>query len=85
MLRLQYVAAASPTVWQNGVKVNVGGASGGPGRGFSGGAIGRALRTHTGDDRFIGDIAEIVVFDVALSDPERLQMEAYLKAHWQLP
>jgi hypothetical protein len=85
MVRLWQANAASPTVWQNGVKVNVGGASGGPGSGFSGGAIGRAMRSHTSDERFIGDIAEIVVFDVALSDPERLQMEAYLKAHWQLP
>jgi hypothetical protein len=48
-------------------------------------AIGRALGVTDLDERFIGDIAEIVVFNVGLTDPERLQMEAYFKTHWQLP
>jgi hypothetical protein len=85
MVRLWQANAASPTVWQNGTKINVGGASGGPGSGFAGGGIGRAIEQDGADMRFIGDIAEIVVFDVALTDAERLQMEAYFKQHWQLP
>lgn len=85
MLRLWQDAGASPTVWQNGVKINAGGASGGPGSGFVGGSIGRALGYTTGDNRFQGDIAEVVVFDVALTDSEVPTMEAYFKQHWQLP
>jgi hypothetical protein len=83
MLRLAQGTAASPTVWQNGVKVNGGGASGGPGAGFVGGSIGRAFGVD-GENRFQGDIAEIVIFDAALSDTEAQQMLAYFKAHWQL-
>jgi hypothetical protein len=83
MLRLDHAAAASPTVWQNGVKVNGGGASGGPGSGFVGGSIGRAFGVDA-ENRFQGDIAEIVIFDVALSDAEAQQMLAYFKLHWQL-
>jgi hypothetical protein len=79
------VVSVSPTVWQNGAKINVGGTSGGRASGFKGGSIGRALGVTDLDERFIGDIAEIVVFTVGLTDPERLQMEAYFKAHWQLP
>jgi hypothetical protein len=85
MLRFAKAVAASPTVWQNGVQVNVGGASGGAGSGFSGGAIGRGLRIMTYDDRYVGDIAEIIVYDVGLTDPERLTMDSYLKTHWNLP
>jgi hypothetical protein len=84
MLRFSQATDTSPSVWQNGVKINVGGASGGRGAGFAGGAIGRALRTGTNDDRFIGDIAEVVIFDTALTDAERLQMEAYFTTHWHL-
>jgi hypothetical protein len=84
MVRLSQASAPSPTVWWNGVQVNVGGATGGPGSGFSGGGIGRALAVDT-DERFIGDIAEVVVFDAGLSDPERVQIETYFKTHWQLP
>jgi hypothetical protein len=83
MVRLWQDAGASPTVWQNGVKINVGGASGGPGSGFVGGSIGRAFGT-TGDNRYQGDIAEVMIFDAALNDGERVEMEAYFSAHWQL-
>jgi hypothetical protein len=85
MVRLTQKVAVSPTVWQNGTQINIGGASGGRASGFKGGSIGRALGVTDIDERFIGDIAEIVVFNVGLTDPERLQMEAYFKAHWQLP
>jgi hypothetical protein len=52
-----------------------------------GGAIGRAFvnLASTGlDSRFIGDIAEVIVFDTALVDEDRITMEQYLKAHWGL-
>ena len=83
MLLLSQNVADSPTVWQNGVKVNGGAASGGPGSGFVGGSIGRAFGTHT-DNRFQGDIAEIVIFDAGLADADVQQMNAYFKAHWHL-
>jgi hypothetical protein len=83
MLRLSQNVEASPTVWQNGVKVNGGAASGGPASGFVGGSIGRAFGTHT-DNRFQGDIAEVVIFDAGLTDLDVQQMNAYFKAHWQL-
>jgi hypothetical protein len=85
MLRFGQAAGLSPTVWQNGAKINVGGTSGGLGNRFAGGAIGRAFGFTNVDERFAGDIAEIVIFDAALTDPERLQMEAYFKQHWSLP
>ena len=52
----------------------------------SGGAIGRAVvvTTVTGLDlRFRGDIAEVVVYRAALSNPDRTAVEAYLKGHWR--
>jgi hypothetical protein len=50
-----------------------------------GGAIGRAVvqLTLSGvDTRFNGDIAEVIIYDAALSDSDRLGVEAYLKAKW---
>jgi hypothetical protein len=84
MLRLAQTFAASPAVWQNGVKINAGGASGGPGMGFVGGSIGRSFGYETSDNRFQGDIAEVVVFDTALTDDEAKQMGDYFKQHWHL-
>jgi hypothetical protein len=84
MFRLWEDAGASPTIWQDGVKINGGGASGGPGKGLVGGSIGRAVGYTGGDHRFDGDIAEVVIFDIGLTDAERQQMEAYFKAHWNL-
>jgi hypothetical protein len=49
------------------------------------GAIGRGAFQTTvpaSDQRFRGDIAEVVVYDTALVDSERKQVEAYLRAHW---
>lgn len=83
MLRLAQSHASSPAVWQNGVRINVGGASGGAGAGFSGGSIGRAYENRS-DNRFCGDIAEIVIFDAALSDVEAQAMETYFREHWRL-
>jgi hypothetical protein len=51
----------------------------------SGGAIGRALLIGVSDLRYIGDIAEVLVFDAPLSDPDRGAMETYLKNHWAQP
>jgi hypothetical protein len=51
----------------------------------SGGTIGRALYSNqpgANDTRFIGDIAEIVVFTAALPDSDRTAIEAYLRARW---
>jgi hypothetical protein len=50
------------------------------------GAIGRGIAaTTTGgtDWRFRGDIAEVLVYDTALGDVDRLSVEAYLKNHWR--
>jgi hypothetical protein len=69
MLRLAQNVEASPTVWQNGLKVNCGAASGGPGSGFVGGSIGRALGVDF-DNRFQCDIAEVIIFDARLADPD---------------
>jgi hypothetical protein len=83
MLWLFLEAGAGPTVWQNGVKINGGGSSGGPGVSLLGGSIGRAF-ANTSDNRFIGDIAEVVIFDVGITDAERLEMEGYFNEHWNL-
>ena len=83
MLRLAQSHASSPTVWQNGVRINVGGASGGAGADFTGRSIGRAFESRS-DNRFRGDIAEIVIFDAALGDVEAHAMEAYFREHWRL-
>jgi len=49
------------------------------------GTLGRAYKSVSViDSRFIGDIAEVVVYDAALSQTELLGLEAYAKAHWQL-
>jgi hypothetical protein len=58
-----------------------------PPQSAQGGAIGRGLvkTTSTGlDPRFRGDIAEIVVYDAALSVSDRRAVEGYLRAHWQI-
>ncbi len=51
----------------------------------TGGAIGRAVAMTTAaavDWRFRGDIAEIIVYDSALSDGDWSLVRGYLKAHW---
>ena len=83
MLRLAQADAASPTVWQNGRKINGGGASGGVGEGFAGGSIGRAIGVGS-DQRFRGDIAEIVIYDAALTDGQAAGLDAYFRQHWRL-
>ena len=45
------------------------------------GTLGRAL-LHDGDARFRGDIAEVIVFNKALSVPEQHAIKAYVQAHW---
>jgi hypothetical protein len=46
------------------------------------GSVGRALYLDQLDARFDGDIAEILVFDTALGDPDRAIVERYLEQHW---
>jgi hypothetical protein len=51
----------------------------------AGGSIGRAsfVATDFGTDpRFRGDIAEVVIYDTALDDPDRIAIEKYLGARW---
>ena len=51
----------------------------------TGGAIGRAVAMTTAaavDWRFRGDIAEIIVYDSALSDGDWSLVRGYLKSHW---
>jgi hypothetical protein len=54
----------------------------------NGGAVGRALFTgqepYAQDGRFIGDIAEVIVYDSALSNADRDSVEGYLRAAWGL-
>jgi hypothetical protein len=79
-------ASAGRTLWINGVPVSsdlktipLGAAMGG--------AVGRAIfhTTASGyDQRFRGDIAEIIVYDAALADAERKSVEDYLAKHWSL-
>ena len=49
-----------------------------------GGTIGRGYDT-TSDTRFQGDVAEIVVYNAALSEADKADVKAYLKAHWAMP
>jgi hypothetical protein len=51
----------------------------------SGGAIGRALSVTKFDCRYIGDIAEVLVFDTSISPTDQMALEGYLKAHWAQP
>jgi hypothetical protein len=37
------------------------------------------------DHRYVGDIAEILAYDRALTGDEVDAVHAYLKAHWSLP
>lgn len=51
-----------------------------------GGAIGRADFATTGlglDNRFNGDVAEVIVYDAALQDIDRINVEKYLRTHWR--
>jgi hypothetical protein len=51
----------------------------------SGGAIGRAVAVTTAlgfENRFRGDIAEVIVYDAALTDADRIAVEQYLAGHW---
>ena len=46
------------------------------------GAVGRAFLTTAGSTQFQGGLAEVLVFDVALTDADRQATEAYLRAKW---
>jgi hypothetical protein len=48
------------------------------------GAIGRGYSIAV-DTRYQGAVAEIIVYDSALSDTDRQAVETYLRLHWSLP
>jgi hypothetical protein len=79
-------ASAGRTLWINGVQVSSD-LKTTPLAAAMGGAVGRAIFQTTAsgyDQRFRGDIAEIVVYDAALADAERKSVEDYLAKHWGL-
>jgi hypothetical protein len=51
-----------------------------------GGFIGRAYQYEAGgrDTRFLGDLPELVMYDVALNENDRLKVQTYLKTHWAI-
>jgi hypothetical protein len=46
------------------------------------GSIGRAAYVNYRDERFNGDIAEVLIFDSELSESDRQAVETYLETHW---
>jgi hypothetical protein len=53
----------------------------------AGGAIGRAVLQTTAspyDQRFNGDIAQVIVYDTALADADRSALEQYLARRWSI-
>ena len=81
-----FSAAGGHFLYVNGVQVYKGdgglyddSAVDGGGRG----SIGRGTDTFD-DDRFHGQIAEIIGFNVALTNPDRFALEGYLKRQWGL-
>jgi len=52
----------------------------------NGGAIGRGIvQSAKFDTRFRGDIAEIIIYDSALTSEEATNVEKYLALHWHRP
>ncbi len=81
----QFNAAWGHQVWENGVPVAIDSDTS-PLSTASDGAIGRALVQTTilgVDARFRGDIAEVLVYDTALSDSDRAAVDTYLMNRWQ--
>jgi hypothetical protein len=77
--------ALGHVLWSDGLQL-AGNASVAPLLMATDGAVGRGVvrTTATGlDGRFRGDIAEVVVYDAALADAERVVVEGYLKGHWK--
>ena len=49
------------------------------------GYLGRAFNLPpTGDSRYLGEVAEVVIYNAALSSSEVTAVSAYLKARWGL-
>jgi hypothetical protein len=77
-------STAGHTIWVNGSPV-ASNADTHPISSASEGAIGRAYvltATSGKDQRFRGDVAEVVIYDQALVDSDRKAIDAYLKKHW---
>lgn len=50
---------------------------------LTGGFLGRGLQAGTGfETRYLGDIAEVVIYEVALSAADRLAVSGYLTTRW---
>jgi hypothetical protein len=81
----QFNAALGHEIWENGVPVALDNEKS-PLSTASDGAIGRALVQTTVlgvDPRFRGDIAEVIVYDTALSEGDRAAVDTYLMNRWQ--
>jgi hypothetical protein len=76
--------AAGVVTYVNGVAQGSAGGAFEPlsGPGLALGSIGRGARLNTADNRFDGDIAEVVVFATELGLDDRRTIEQYLEAHW---
>jgi len=48
------------------------------------GYLGVAYSISAADDRYNGDIAEVIGYDIALDATDRAAVESYLKSHWGL-
>jgi hypothetical protein len=82
----QFNAAWGHQIWENGVPMAIDSDTS-PLSTASDGAIGRALVQTTilgVDPRFRGDIAEVIVYDTALSDSDRAAVDTYLTNRWQV-
>ena len=48
----------------------------------TGGSIGRGLAKVLFDTRYLGDIAEVIAYDVSLGPADQASIESYLRAKW---
>jgi hypothetical protein len=81
----RFSAAYGHQLWANGELFVPDGTPGIALRTADGGAIGRSFTTLTSthiDARFVGDIAEVLVYDAALSNADRASVVSYLEADW---
>lgn len=83
-----YASAVGHSLYANGVAISPANGSNNDRVGISDagnpGVIGRGFNRYTTDTRYKGNIAEVIGYKVALTDPERAQVEAYLKRQWAL-
>lgn len=80
----RFAVISGSEFWVNGIEIGWTRADTGLAA-ASGGALGRAQYVFKSETRYIGDLAEVVIFDAALSWADQAAMEAYLEAHWAQP